>query len=214
MAFDGYQPHDGEVRGAPLASHVRQTLAHEVRLARLRMHHQVQEEQMQIADGAANPDGTSAPSAPALADHIKRQIASYDAGQAGPIATAAVPVTIPGTDADTGAVEDAPAPVSFLERAAARSRELAMARRRNAIAAASAASGTSAEDAADRTEAALAPLDGDDTGSIPTAVESKPSMPRPLSRGGHHIVLRFQEGFTNAVRRPVVLADFVPRAWL
>ena len=202
MAYEGYSPFDGVVRGPPIHSAVMAILAEQTKIARLRMAAAqrggggaVGDDEAGGAAGASPAKAAlKAPAAGALAEHVRRQITGFDRpGEPGSgrdaAAVAAAAAAVAAAAGGDGAARAAP--LSFLQAAAERAIARDVERRRNLIAAS--------------TRAAAA-AGGSEASSACAAAAS--------GGGGvaFSVVFRYHEGFTNAVRRPVRLADFVGRA--
>jgi hypothetical protein len=168
VAFEGYNPWDGEMRTA-MPEILKQLLAHEVRQARIRCLHK------------RDVQGTETASTP-MAAHLKQHIESMTAAENYKLqpkdsdAVPAISSDLPMEDmVMTQQTSKAVASHSFLIQAAEKSRAAEIARRRISIA------------AAEATKKAVV----------------------TSARGKYPVIYKYQEGFTNAVRRPVRVSDFL-----
>ena len=211
ISYEGYDPFDGILRGNKVSPAVMEILAEHVKLARMRlasahrswggMAEEEGEEEVGLdtlqpappggsSSGAAS--GPKRPSAGALAEHVKRQIGGFDRpGEPGSGTDALAASAAAVERARLGTAASA-VPLSFLQAASEHYRARDVDRRRNLVAASTAAATASAPASAAPPAAGGAELGA----ATSTGV-------------AFSILFRYQEGFTNAVRRPVKLNDFL-----
>ncbi len=187
----GYSLFDGESqRHPPLPDALKEVLSHEVRLTRLRLSTRASAAKAAGAGAGGTGAGeeAAAPRAPVLLpEHVARQLAAV-AGQAsvGPSAAAAAAA------AAAEAAAAAALPRNFLSEAASKSRELHMARKRLAV---TVEDGGSGADGAPAAGAGAGAANGGGGGGG--------------GKAKYPVFFRFQEGFTNAVKRTLRISDFL-----
>jgi chromosome transmission fidelity protein 18 len=190
---EGHSPYDSVLRGEAMSDVMRDLVAHEIRLTRLKLS-RLTASAAATAEAAAGGDGGGAPAerkAGALPEHVKRQLAASGADGAGAAAAAAV-LAFPASAERTQGAN------TFLAQAAARFRESQIARQRGEIS--KREKSRDEEKAAGSTAAALA------AGlSAPAALQTQAEA--NLSRSRYAVVFRFQEGHSSAVKRSLRMAD-------
>lgn len=202
-------PFAEDLRVGVLSHTVREKLAAEVTLARIRVHHSRELLETAAAGGAGEAGGVPAPAAPVavpLAEHVRQQLEGFKtAAAAAAAAAAAPPAAASAMDEDTPPKPAAaPTAATFLALAAEQARGRAHERRRNVIATSVAAQQAQAQ-------ALLAAPAGGSGGSAGAAAAgpAAPAPVQPRTKPVFAVAYKFHEGFTNAVRRPVRLTDFV-----
>lgn len=227
LSFEGCDPYDGEIRSSQLPDLLKEMLSHELRLARLRL------SRSNASTAASTDAGTAASPASKLApvelpEHVKRLLAGVDGPVIAPSAAAGAGSAMAIDGNAAAGVPDADVVVvkrDFLQAAAERSRELQMERKRKAVmmdgpagAAASAASSVPASSAAASGKRAsggpaAAVAGAGAAAAAATAAEKAAGAGAPVTGGQQQqkypaVFYRYQEGFTNAVKRSLKIADF------
>jgi hypothetical protein len=193
VAFEGCSAFDGVLRGMPVPEAMRELITHELHFARIR-HSRVDASEAAggvgvDASGKATTAAAAAPRASVeLPEHVKRQIAGVAGAQTSVVALAAV------VD-DAAAADAAPSRRNFLTEAANKFRSSAMARSRLTVA--SSGPSGSAEGAGTSSSGAGA---ASGPGGVAVAGPSGEKFP---------VFFRYHEGFTNAVKRPLLISEFL-----
>ena len=222
VEFAEYDPFDPELHRARLPEVVKQLVAHEIRLGRIRaMHARAALSQHQPSSPSAKNSATtgddglpittpSAVAAPVVVPaHVRAQLQTALATKGGKPALLSK-VEVGG---DAGEITPSPATeraaaaagMSFLTVAAQRSRLAQAARKRSAMSAPGQAAAAAASAAATSAAAASPSVGGSELpeASVGLVVAAASGSAR------YPVVYRYQEGFTNAVRRIVRLRDFI-----
>lgn len=217
VQYEGYDPNDVDQRPTRLPEILKERIAHEVKLARIRAAYTYRDRAStststatataasaaanSITSGVADAEGSggAAAKAGALPEHVRRQLAAFGSGASA--AAIAASAASAGGMADVDEAQPVKA-LSFLEQAALRSRQNMAARKRAIVASSGAASNTASCGAGAGADGA-----GAGAGAGAGISGGNASAGGGLQRFPVHY--KFQEGFTNAVRRPVRAEDWL-----